>query len=98
GESPEAYSYINQVRNRAGLADINASTPGTFIEKLLTERRREFAFENKRWQDLKRFGVAKEVMSNKLEIPESRINLLFPIPQQEISVAPDQMAQNPGYK
>lgn len=98
GESPEAYGYINQVRDRAGLGPIGPATSGTFMEKLLEERRREFAFENKRWPDLKRFGMAKQVMSQHLELPESRITLLFPIPQQEISVAPDQMEQNPEHQ
>lgn len=98
GESPESYGYINEVRDRAGLGDISIATPGTFEEKLLGERRRELAFENKRWADLKRFGMAKEVMSNHLGLPESRITLLYPIPQDEISVAPDQMEQNPEHK
>jgi len=98
GESPEAYGYINEVRQRAGLGPIDASTPGTFKEKLLKERRHEFAFENKRWPDLKRFGMAKQVMAGQLGLPESRITLLFPIPQQEISVKPDQMQQNPEHQ
>lgn len=98
GESTEAYGYINQVRNRAGLGDIGPGDPGTFEEKLLEERRREFAFENKRWPDLKRFGMAKQVMSQHLSLPESRITLLYPIPQQEISVAPDDMQQNPEHQ
>lgn len=63
GEGTPAYNLINEVRNRAGLPNIDASTPGTFAEKLLNERRLEFAFENKRWADLLRFGKAKEVMA-----------------------------------
>jgi hypothetical protein len=94
GESTEAYGYINEVRNRAGLPDISAADPGTFEEKLLLERRREFAFENKRWADLLRFGVAKQVMAAHLGVAESEIKLLYPIPQREIDVAPDQMQQN----
>ncbi len=98
GETPESYGYINQVRQRAGLGPIDSSTPGSFEEKLLKERRLEFAFENKRWPDLKRFGVAKQVMSNHLNLPESRITLLYPIPEQEIYVKPDQMKQNPEHQ
>lgn len=97
GEGVPAYGYINEVRNRAGLADINAATPGTFEEKLLQERRVELAFENKRWPDLLRFGVAKSVMSAHLGIPESQVKLLFPIPQEQVDVAPDEMSQNPEY-
>ncbi len=97
GEGTAAYDLINEVRNRAGLADIDGSTPGTFEEKLLQERRVELAFENKRWPDLLRFGVAKSVMAAHLGIPESQVKLLFPIPQSQIDVAPDDMSQNPEY-
>ncbi len=98
GEGLEAYDLINEVRNRAGLGDISALTPGTFEEKLLHERRVEFAFENKRWADLKRFGTAKEVMAAHLGIPESQVTLLFPIPQGAIDVSPDEMTQNPEHQ
>lgn len=54
GEGTEAYDLINLVRNRANLPDIDASTPGTFMEKLMNERRLEFAFEMHRWLDLLR--------------------------------------------
>lgn len=97
GEGTEAYDLINEVRNRAELANIDGNTPGTFEEKLLQERRLEFAFENKRWPDLLRFGVAKSVMSNHLGISESDVTLLYPIPQGAIDVAPDEMSQNPEH-
>lgn len=94
GEGAEAYGLINQVRARAGLAAIDAGTAGSFASKLLQERRVEFAFENKRWPDLLRFGVAKSVMAAHLSVSEAEITLLFPIPQSEIDVAPDDMQQN----
>lgn len=97
GEGAEAYGHINKVRNRAGLGNIDATTPGTFAEKLLRERRVELAFENKRWPDLLRYGVAKSVMSTHLGIPEAQVKLLFPIPQTQIDVAPDVMSQNSEY-
>jgi len=97
GDSPAAYGHINDVRNRAGLADIDGTTPGTFAEKLLRERRVELAFENKRWADLLRNNLAKSVMSTHLAIPESQVKLLFPIPQAQIDVAPDDMTQNSEY-
>jgi len=95
GESNEAYDLIDEVRGRAGLGGIDR-TPvgGTFEEKLLQERRVEFAFENKRWADLKRFGVAKSTMAAHLGIAESEVTLLFPIPQGAIDVSPDEMTQN----
>lgn len=99
GESAAAYDLIDEVRDRAGLGGVDrTAVGGTFAEKLLRERRVEFAFENKRWADLKRFGVAKSVMSAHLGIPESQVTLLFPIPQGAIDVSPDNMTQNPEHQ
>lgn len=101
GDSPEAYGLINQVRERAGLTTPFESLPGTFQENLLEERRREFVGENKRWPDLKRFGVAPQVMvpylneEENLMYSESDIRLYFPIPQREIDSAPGELEQNP---
>ncbi|MEX2436209.1 MAG: RagB/SusD family nutrient uptake outer membrane protein, partial [Balneolaceae bacterium] len=57
GDSQEAIDLIDEVRERAGLTTSVADLPGTFSEKLLAERKREFVGENKRWPDLLRFGV-----------------------------------------
>lgn len=102
GETTEAYDLINMVRNRVGLDDIDANTPGTFEEKLLRERRVEFAGENLRWHDLLRFGVAIEVM-NAFFVKEhqglitiGQDDLLFPIPNFARLTNPN-LAQNPGY-
>jgi len=82
GESDEAYGYINQVRGRAKLAPINATTPGTFSDKLLRERRVELAFENHRWADLLRFGKAKDIMTAQ----GKNARLLYLIPQRELDI------------
>lgn len=94
GEGNEAYALINQVRNRAGLGDIDANTPGTFAEKLLQERRVELAFENHRWADLLRFGVVESVMSAQGKPINGR--LLFAIPQRELDLNSN-FSQNAGY-
>lgn len=95
GESGEAYDLIDEIRDRADLGPIDR-TPlgGTFEEKLLQERRFEFAFENKRWADLLRFGVAKSVMATQLGIPQGNVTLLYPIPLGVIDVSPESMTQN----
>ncbi|WP_395625787.1 RagB/SusD family nutrient uptake outer membrane protein [Daejeonella sp.] len=82
GETTESYALINQVRTRAGLADISSATSGTFAEKLLKERRVELAFENHRWPDLLRFGKAKEIMA----LQGKTARLLFLIPQRELDI------------
>ncbi len=50
----QAYPYINRVRNRAGLDDLQGKTKESFREAIRQERRVELAFENDRWFDLKR--------------------------------------------
>lgn len=100
--APNGYSYINEIRDRAGLLPIGASMSETYDQQLLHERRVEFAFEGQRWPDLIRFGVAKQVMSKALtdrtgvQVSESDIKLTFPIPQQEIDNS-THLNQNSGY-
>jgi hypothetical protein len=94
GESDEAYSLINQVRTRAGLASIDSSTPGSFTDKLLQERRVELAFENHRWFDLLRFNKAEAAISATGKSINGR--LLFAIPQRELDLNSN-FTQNPGY-
>ena len=91
GESAESYALINQVRTRAGLGNINAGTPGTFEEKLLAERQVELAFENHRWPDLLRFGMATEklIEAEPDVIDPASIRTLFFIPQRELDINPN---------
>jgi hypothetical protein len=105
GESNESYGYINQVRERAGLGDISAATPGTFIDKIMHERQVEFAFECQRWHDLLRLPQAEAlaIMNANLarEFPGQNIvidahNLLAPLPNTE-GQTNNLVTQNPGY-
>lgn len=91
GESDESYSLINQVRTRAKLQPISAATPGTFAEKLLHERRVELAFENHRWEDLLRFGVAEKTLK---AIGKTNVRTLYKIPQRELDIN-SAFVQNP---
>lgn len=59
GKFSDALPYINQVRTRAGLPLLTNCT----LQDVSNEMRHELAFENKRWSDLKRMGLAKEVMT-----------------------------------
>lgn len=54
GPTGEALGYLNQVRKRAGLADLSGLDKTTLRTAVLKERRVELAFENQRWFDLKR--------------------------------------------
>ncbi|MET2986087.1 RagB/SusD family nutrient uptake outer membrane protein [Aureibaculum conchae] len=101
----EALSSFNAVRNRAGLP--NDADGVISKEELLLERRVELAFENQRFFDLLRFGVADAVLQNHAnEDDDDDISvypsynaraLLLPIPSREINLSKGLLTQNPGY-
>ncbi len=93
-------SYM-AVRERAGFDPV-ADRPTTLTrEALLDERRVELAFENQRFYDLLRFGVADPVLSaHAAEMgytSYSARQLLLPIPAREINLSGGLLSQNPGY-
>jgi hypothetical protein len=101
----EAFSILNQVRNRAGLLPKTASDiPNQQSYRLWMEqeRRHEFCFENLRWFDLVRTDRAMDVMKpflaqydmdNNLK---SRDQYVYPIPQKVIQQN-NNIEQNLGY-
>ncbi len=98
----DAFNYINQVRQRAGLANITSSnTPDqpSFRLAIEKERKYELAFENHRWFDLVRTGRAIDVMNTAPTengiININKNNFLFYIPQSQIDVKPGLLTQNP---
>ena len=93
-------SYM-EVRIRAGFDPV-ADRPALLTkDALLLERRVELAFENQRWFDLVRFGVADDVLSaHAIEmgyVDYSTRALLLPIPAREINLSKGILTQNPGY-
>ncbi|MEP5914658.1 MAG: RagB/SusD family nutrient uptake outer membrane protein, partial [Flavobacteriaceae bacterium] len=92
-----ALSSFQAVRNRAGLTDIVTNITE---DDLLLERRVELAFENQRWFDLLRFGVAEAVLSAhaiEMDYAFDARRLLLPIPASEINLSGGLLTQNPGY-
>lgn len=69
GPTPTAISYLNEVRNRAGLGNIEVDTPEAvaskenFFNELVDERSRELCFEALRKQDLIRWGLLGEKLA-----------------------------------
>jgi hypothetical protein len=57
----DAYSFVNQIRARAGLAPLDGLNKDSFRTAVLKERRIELAFENHRWYDLKRTKTPAEL-------------------------------------
>jgi hypothetical protein len=105
---PEAYENLNIVRRRAFGKPLNEASdidvrPGLsaseFLDIILLERRREFAFEGKRRFDLLRTGTLKEAMMKQnpeiASIIEEKHNLL-PVPVSELD-ANKLLEQNPGW-
>jgi len=107
-----AIAIINQIRARARtsltadgttvppagtLPDRPASTDKAQIKAwLIHERRVELGFESQRFNDLKRWGIAKQVLSA-LGKNFQDYNYLYPIPQSEIDRSGGSITQNPGY-
>ena len=92
----ESIVFINQVRNRAGLAGytlgVDLETQQDVLDAVYLERRFELAFEGEYWYDLVRTGRAAEVLGSRFDPHEA----IWPIPQNERDVAPN-LTQNPGY-
>ena len=94
---PGALVSFQAVRDRAGITDVVSSISK---EDLLDERRAELAFENHRFFDLVRFGVANDVLTSFSAdngYSFSGTDLLLPIPQREINLSNGVLTQNPGY-
>jgi len=91
GNTGGAAGPLNQVRTRAGLADINSPV----LDDVLRERRLELAMEGDRFFDLVRTGQAATVLASKGFTPNK--NELFPVPQELIDLSEGNLTQNPGY-
>ena len=111
GMQAQAIAIINSIRARARssvtvsgtlppagtLADRPASTDKSVIKAwLIHERRVELGFESQRFNDLKRWRLAKAVLTA-LGKNFKDYNYLYPIPQGEIDKSGGSITQNPGY-
>ncbi|WP_375437440.1 RagB/SusD family nutrient uptake outer membrane protein [uncultured Hymenobacter sp.] len=101
GPTQEGLEAINKVRRRAYGLPINSpsakdlTATANFTDAVLAERRRELAFENDRWYDLKRTNKLISTMQAQGK-PIQAFHTLLPIPQSEINVNKN-LTQNPGY-
>jgi len=94
GPDQEAYNAINQVRQRAGMPNLENMDVNSFREAVYQERSWELCYEGHRWYDLARQGRFVEVMqeSGKEALPK---HTLFPLPLDQLVINP--VKQNPGY-
>ncbi len=112
GMYPEAIAIINNVRERArtGVAvdgivppagtlpdrDVSSTEKTQILDWLMHERRVELGFESQRFNDLKRWKIAKEVLTALGKNFQDH-NYYYPIPQGEIDKSGGTITQNTGY-
>lgn len=102
GANQEAVSAIQTIRNRAGLTDDVPTDYDGFKQTLLDEYRHEFVMEGHRWFDLTRMCTPQEfveiVKKAKPDSTPKTYHVKFPIPQREINLSQNKIAQNEGYE
>ncbi|MEQ9437420.1 MAG: RagB/SusD family nutrient uptake outer membrane protein [Cyclobacteriaceae bacterium] len=101
GNTADATTFLNRVRDRAGLPSLSGLSGSDFALALEQERRVEFLGEGHRWFDLVRTGRAQTVLNDYfadkgLNFSVAENELLMPIPQNEIDIDPN-LVQNTGY-
>jgi hypothetical protein len=97
GQTSEAIPLLNQIRNRAGLANTTFSSQSDIRTAIWRERRVEMAFEHDRFFDLVRTGQAKAAFAVDGKVFTEGKNELFPIPALFLNQADGLSQQNPGY-
>lgn len=74
GQSDKALTYINMVRERAGIQALETIT----FNDIVQERRVEFAFEDHRYWDLKRWRLAHQIWNGIQNDERAQQFVLFP--------------------
>ena len=92
-----ARADLNALRSRRGLDPVDAVLSGeALLNRILQERRVEFALEGHRFFDLKRNGRNITKHGAFLEVPYTDHRVLADIPLTQVELN-DQLEQNPGY-
>jgi len=126
GETADAEAWLNRVLARArtgGItngyvastspADVSGLSQDAFRDRILEERRLEFAYEFKRWYDIARRRLADTAFSTTTGLErvvsteagvgpgpksfDATKDYLLPIPQSEIDLNPNLLPNNDGY-
>ena len=90
GRGVDATAQVNDIRNRAGLANLAGTAT---LADVMQEKRVELCFEPHRWFDITRWGIGP------LLFPTDWQNkfTVYPIPQSEIDRTAGLIKQNAGY-
>ena len=104
GPTAEAVGYVNQVRERAHISDLQAvdiASQQAFDDAILRERGWELFFEGQRKMDLVRHGKWTSTLQavNKANNPvvNGQIQDLFPVPLYALQAGKGKLTQTPGY-
>ena len=97
GQTTDAIVLLNQIRNRAGLANSTAVSQSDSRTAIWKERRVEMAFEHDRFFDLVRTGQAAAAFTIHGKNFATGKHEVFPLPQAFIDEAGGLSTQNPGY-
>lgn len=97
GQTSAAIPLLNQIRNRAGLANTTALSQADVRRAIWKERRVEMAFEHDRFFDVVRTGQAVAAFAADGKTFVAGKHELFPIPQSFIRQAAGLSSQNPNY-
>jgi starch-binding outer membrane protein, SusD/RagB family len=109
GDEPAALGYLNALMAERDPGFAYASSGTQLLSDIITERRKELAFEGDRLFDLNRLKMAIDRVANagaitagpansRLDIPYPDNRRIAPIPQAEIQANPNLADdQNPGY-
>ena len=92
-----AKTFLNAIRNRAGLPSIDAQSQAIMRQSIWKERHMELAMEDDRFFDLVRQGNAGTVLRAQGKQFVDGKNELFPIPQNQITLSGNKLTQNPNY-
>jgi hypothetical protein len=98
GDSTDAISDLNMIRNRAQLPNYNPANQGGLLTAIQHERQIEMAYEwGNRWFDLKRTGTINNVLG-KIDMKPGwqAMDTVLPIPYNEIHLN-SFLTQNAGY-
>ncbi|MGV3767223.1 MAG: RagB/SusD family nutrient uptake outer membrane protein [Chitinophagaceae bacterium] len=101
GNENDARTYVNYITSRRNASEIT-STGAQLLEDIITERRKELAFEGDRYLDLQRLKRTVERSDNypsaARTIEYSNFRRILPIPQAEADANPTiKPQQNPEY-
>jgi len=89
----DVLAMLDPIRERAGLAPLDAANVSSVKQAIADERRLELAFEGQRWFDLVRTGTVDAEMGMTI----SSDYHLFPIPVSEVLASGGVITQNAGY-